>query len=124
MLTDRTILIGIKFGTFHHCYYIDGKLIAVGVLDVLPRCVTSVYFFYDPDYKFLALGKISALNEINLTVKLDLTWYYLGMDLGTFNVQKRCPNLTIISGLYIYKCPKLAYKADYRPSFLLDAVCI
>ena len=40
------------------------KLVAVGVLDVLPSGVSSVYFFYDPDYKHLSLGKFSALKEI------------------------------------------------------------
>ena len=25
-----------------------GQLIAVGVVDVLPRCLSSVYFFWDP----------------------------------------------------------------------------
>lgn len=38
-----------------------GKLIAVGVIDILPRCVSSVYLFYDPDYSFLSLGVYSAL---------------------------------------------------------------
>lgn len=51
-------------------YRIDGKLIAVGVLDVLPESISSVYFFYDPEYEFLNLGTYSALrfvkNEMTL----------------------------------------------------------
>ena len=43
------------------CLFVADKLIAVGVLDILPRCVSSVYFFYDPDYSFLSLGVYSAL---------------------------------------------------------------
>jgi arginine-tRNA-protein transferase len=65
-------------------YRLDGQLIAVAVLDVLPNCVSSVYFMYDPAYSFLSLGKYSALREIALTqefqekVSRDLHWYYMG----------------------------------------------
>ena len=38
-----------------------GKLVAVGVLDILPTCTSSVYFYYDPSYEFLTLGTYSAL---------------------------------------------------------------
>lgn len=51
-------------GGFHHQYRIDGKLVAVGVVDILPKCLSSVYLFYDPDYEFLSLGTITALKEI------------------------------------------------------------
>jgi len=30
-------------GSYHQCYRLDGKLIAMGVLDLLPKCVSSVY---------------------------------------------------------------------------------
>ncbi|XP_072019711.1 arginyl-tRNA--protein transferase 1-like [Amphiura filiformis] len=49
------------YGSFHQQYWLDGKLIAVGVIDLLPHCVSSVYLFYDPDYQFLNLGTYSAL---------------------------------------------------------------
>ena len=32
-----------KIGSYHQCYRLDGKLIAMGVLDLLPSCVSSVY---------------------------------------------------------------------------------
>jgi arginyl-tRNA---protein transferase len=32
-----------KLGSYHQCYRIDGKLVAVGVLDLLPQTVSSVY---------------------------------------------------------------------------------
>jgi arginine-tRNA-protein transferase len=44
------------YGSFHQKYYIDDKLIALAVLDVLPSCISSVYFIYDPDYADLSLG--------------------------------------------------------------------
>ena len=46
---------------FFFFFFVAGKLIAVGVIDILPRCVSSVYLFYDPDYSFLSLGVYSAL---------------------------------------------------------------
>jgi arginyl-tRNA--protein-N-Asp/Glu arginylyltransferase len=41
-----------------------GKLMAVGVVDVLPRCLSSVYLFWDADFAHLAPGKLTALKEI------------------------------------------------------------
>ena len=32
-----------KLGSYHQCYRVDGKLIAVAVLDLMPHCVSSVY---------------------------------------------------------------------------------
>lgn len=32
-------------------YYLDKKLIAVGVIDILEKGLSSVYFFYDHTYK-------------------------------------------------------------------------
>lgn len=29
-------------------YYLDKKLIAIGVVDILPTGLSSVYFFYEP----------------------------------------------------------------------------
>ncbi|KAI1318268.1 Arginyl-tRNA--protein transferase 1 [Mortierella claussenii] len=95
------------FGSFHQCYYLDGKLIAVSVIDILPQCVSAVYFYYDTDYSVLSLGKYSAQREIALVQTLnakpgyeDVEYYYLG--------------------LYIFTCPKMAYKAQFHPSYLLD----
>lgn len=50
-----------QLGSYHQHYVLDGKLIAVGVVDLLPRCVSAKYFYYDPDYRFLSLGTYSAL---------------------------------------------------------------
>ena len=30
-------------GSYHQCYRLDGQLVAIGVLDLLPNCVSSVY---------------------------------------------------------------------------------
>ncbi|XP_042711265.2 arginyl-tRNA--protein transferase 1 isoform X15 [Chrysemys picta bellii] len=92
------------YGSFHQQYWLDGKIIAVGVIDILPYCVSSVYLYYDPDYTFLSLGVYSALREIAFTRQLhekasELCYYYMGF--------------------YIHSCPKMRYKGQYRPSDLL-----
>ncbi|XP_007902095.1 arginyl-tRNA--protein transferase 1 isoform X2 [Callorhinchus milii] len=92
------------YGSFHQQYWLDGKIIAVGVIDILPSCVSSVYLYYDPDYSFLSLGVYSALREIAFTTQLqktatNLRYYYMGF--------------------YIHSCPKMKYKGQYHPSDLL-----
>lgn len=89
-----------KLGSYHHCYRLDGKLVAVGVLDLLPHAVSSVYLFYDPDYGHHDWGKISAVREIALALEGHYTYYYMGY--------------------YIHSCIKMRYKAGFRPSQLMD----
>ncbi|XP_006654483.2 arginyl-tRNA--protein transferase 2-like isoform X2 [Oryza brachyantha] len=95
------------FGSFHQQYRIDGKLVAVGVVDILPKCLSSKYLFWDPDFAFLSLGKYTALKEID--------WVK--------TTQECCPNLQYYYlGYYIHSCNKMRYKAAYRPSELLCPV--
>ncbi|CAF2520543.1 unnamed protein product [Rotaria sp. Silwood2] len=92
------------YGSFHLQYYLNGKIIACSVIDILPGGVSSVYFYYDPKFGFLKLGVYSALKEIELTRRLaheipDIKYYYLGF--------------------YVHTCVKMRYKGQYKPSFLL-----
>ncbi|XP_015202277.2 arginyl-tRNA--protein transferase 1 isoform X5 [Lepisosteus oculatus] len=92
------------YGSFHQQYWLDGRIIAVGVIDILPTSVSSVYLYYDPDFSSLSLGSYTALREIAFTRQLHqkapkLCYYYLGF--------------------YIHSCPKMRYKGQYRPSDLL-----
>ncbi|KAH9603473.1 hypothetical protein KSS87_012549 [Heliosperma pusillum] len=101
--TDNTVP-PCGFGSFHQQYRIDGRLIAVGVIDILPKCLSSKYLFWDPELAFLSLGKYSALQEISW-VKEN---------------QGYCPSLEYYYlGYYIHSCPKMRYKAAYNPSELL-----
>ncbi|XP_038048103.1 arginyl-tRNA--protein transferase 1-like isoform X2 [Patiria miniata] len=92
------------YGSFHEHFLLDGKIIAVGVLDILPNCVSSVYFYYDPDYSFLSLGTYSALRELE----------FLRL------VHQESPKIDhYYMGFYIHSCDKMRYKGQYHPSFLL-----
>ncbi|XP_073009915.1 arginyl-tRNA--protein transferase 2-like isoform X2 [Typha latifolia] len=95
------------FGSFHQQYIIDGKIVAVGVVDILPRCLSSKYLFWDPDFASLSLGKYSVLQEIKWVKDIQancssIQYYYLGY--------------------YIHSCSKMRYKAAYQPSELLCPV--
>lgn len=89
-------------GTYHQHYTLSGNvLIAVGVVDILPSGLSSVYLFYDPSFahQLLPLGKYAILKEIEWTAQAGLPYYYLGY--------------------YIESCPKMNYKSEYMPSELL-----
>jgi arginine-tRNA-protein transferase len=89
-----------KLGSYHQCYRLDGKLVAVGVLDLLPRCVSAVYFMYHESVAQHNFGKLGALREIALAREEGYRWWY--------------------AGFYIHSCTKMRYKGDYSPQFMLD----
>lgn len=118
------------FGVYHHEYRCmchstkhsvcthssdKGQLLAVGVLDILPHCVSSVYFFYEPAYADWELGKISAMVEICLTKELSrrissLHWYYMGTchmrgRANTRLLHSRVPKNEIQSHIQAQLCP-------------------
>jgi len=91
-------------GNFHMKYYFEGKLIALGVLDIIPTGMQSIYFLFDPDYSHLSLGVIGVIKEIDYMKKIqryfpEFKYYYLGG--------------------YIQTCSKIRYKVDYDPAELL-----
>lgn len=116
------------YGSFHEQYWLDNELIAVGVIDILPSCVSSVYFFYDPAYSFLSLGTfrlVSKLSHVDIKffcniyivtfIRSSLREIYL-----TRQLNKVAPDLKYYyMGFYIHTCPKMRYKARMRPSKLL-----
>ncbi|KAL8874520.1 MAG: hypothetical protein Q9174_000158 [Haloplaca sp. 1 TL-2023] len=88
-----------RIGSYHQCYQLDGRLVAVGVLDLLPDCVSSVYLFYHQDVQNWFFGKLSSLREIALTIEGNYRYYYMGY--------------------YVHSCPKMRYKNQYHPSEIL-----
>ncbi len=76
-------------------YFVDGKLVGVDLVDFLEDGISAIYFYYDPDYSHLSLGRYSLYKQIEFARKLDLKWIYLG-----YAVQN---------------CESLRYKFDYKP---------
>jgi arginyl-tRNA--protein-N-Asp/Glu arginylyltransferase len=95
------IVTNLPAGTYHQQYRVGGMLIAVGVVDILPQGLSSVYLFYHPQFArdIVPLGKYAILQEIEFSRSLQVPYYYLGY--------------------YIESCTKMKYKAEYRPSELL-----
>lgn len=76
-------------------YFVDNKLVGVDLIDMLNDGISSIYFFYDPDYAHLSLGRFSLYQQILIAQNYKLPWIYLGY--------------------YVKDCPSLSYKADYKP---------
>lgn len=89
-----------KIGSFHQTYRLDGRLIAMSVLDLLPHAVSGVYFIYHSDYERWSFGKLSALRETALAIEGGYDLYYMGY--------------------FIWTCKKMRYKGDYQPQTVLD----
>ncbi|KAI1652094.1 arginine-tRNA-protein transferase [Daldinia loculata] len=89
-----------QVGSFHQCYRLDGKLVAIGVLDLLPDCVSGVYFLYHESIHRFSPGKLGALREIALAIEEGYRWWY--------------------PGFYIHTCPKMKYKIDFSPQQILN----
>jgi arginine-tRNA-protein transferase len=97
--TDLSSSAGLRYGTYHQLYRLQRKLVAVGVLDLVPSGLSSVYCFYDVDHRDLVLGKFTALKEIEFCQQNRLSYYYMGF--------------------YIHSCEKMRYKGEFHPSELL-----
>lgn len=93
---------GVEYGTFHQLYRLDGKLVAVGIIDVIPKGMVSIYMWYDVTKEVAkhSYGVYSALKEIEMVQERNsrdpsVQYYYL---------QGWNPHNN-----------KLSYKANYQP---------
>ena len=56
----------------------------ISVIDILPFCVSSVYFIWDPAWAWASLGKSSAMREAALVMDMrdggakGMDWVYMG----------------------------------------------
>lgn len=82
-------------------YFMDEKLVGVDLIDILEDGISSIYFYYDPDYAHYSLGKLSLYNQILFAKESRKKWVYLGY--------------------YVKDCPSLSYKSDYKPYLTLEA---
>jgi arginine-tRNA-protein transferase len=74
---------------------LDGHLMGVAVTDRLPKSLSAVYTFFDPECSIRAPGTYAVLRQIELARALGLEQLYLGY--------------------WIEECRKMSYKDAYRP---------
>ena len=89
------------FPTEEWRYVLDGRLVGVGYVDVLPEGLSAIYFFYDPDARDRQLGTWNVLSLIEEARRRGLPHLYLGY--------------------YVAGCQSLEYKAAYRPNETIGA---
>ena len=82
------------------CYYHQGKLIGVDLIDVVDDGISAIYFYYDPDYAQYSLGTYSLLYQIELAKRAQLPYIYLGY--------------------WVEGCQAFAYKQNFKPMEILD----
>jgi arginine-tRNA-protein transferase len=87
------------FRTEEWCYYVGGRLIAVGYVDALPDSLSAIYFFYDPDERHRSLGTFNVLSVIAEARRRGLPHVYLGY--------------------YVEGCSSLEYKGRFTPNEML-----
>lgn len=80
-------------------YFLGDRLVCVALVDVLPRAVSAVYSFYDPELRRRSLGVFSVLNQIAFARERSLDHVYLGY--------------------WVAGCESMSYKANYRPHQIL-----
>ncbi len=86
--------------TIEFCYRnAAGRLLAVGICDLSPLSLSSVYFYFDPADAKRGLGTFGALYELDWAAKAGIPFYYLGY--------------------WVHGCGAMQYKANYRPCELL-----
>ena len=83
------------------CYWKDSVLIAVGIVNVTPHALSSVYFMYRLDYAEYSLGTFSVMKEIEYALDLGKKHLYLGY--------------------YIADNHFMRYKGDFRPNEILTS---
>ena len=86
-------------GSFHIYHKIDGKVVAVGNIDISKTILNTQYFLIDPDYRFLALGVVGAIHELE----------YMKTIQKKFNPQMQYYQI----GELVLNCSKVNYKLNY-----------
>jgi arginine-tRNA-protein transferase len=80
---------------------VNAKLIAVGICDVSPSSLSSVYFYFDPSEKHRSLGTFGVLHEIGWAANKCIPHYYLGY--------------------WVKACSAMSYKASFHPHEILGS---
>lgn len=81
-------------------WYDGDALVALGLIDLTPNCVSAAYFFYDPRIARLSPGIGNVMLCVEMAREMGAQHVYLGY---------RVPD-----------CPSLTYKGQFYPHELLD----
>lgn len=77
-----------------------GRLVGLGLVDMTPNAMSSIYFVHAPEYRDAALGTFSLLTELAEGRTTGRQWLYLGY--------------------YIRDCRSMNYKNRFRPHQILQ----
>ena len=77
----------------------NSRLLAVGICDVCPSTLSSVYVYFDPAEARRGLGTFAALHEIDFARRHRLAYYYLGY--------------------WVEGCASMEYKRNFAPNEIL-----
>lgn len=81
-------------------YYLEDRLVGVGIVDEARDSLSSNYFYYDTGLLNRRLGVLSILKEITLAGLMGKKYYYLGF--------------------YIEDNSKMSYKIQFRPNEIYE----
>lgn len=82
-------------------FRLDGRLVALSVVDLEPDAWNAVYCFYDPDLAARSLGTFNILTTIAECRRSGAAWAYLGY--------------------WVAGSPTMGYKSRFRPAEVLIA---
>ena len=117
--TLRNFLYTSPVRTLEFEYRLRRRLLAVGIVDICSRSLSSVYAFYDPAFSSKSLGTFSAIQEI-------LTWQKSISCLGTFSAIQEILFCQVYNiphyylGFLVRDNPSMNYKARFKPHELLN----
>jgi arginyl-tRNA--protein-N-Asp/Glu arginylyltransferase len=80
-------------------FRVDGRLLGVGIFDVMTEALSAVYFYFDPHFEDRSPGTFNVLWLVEECRRLRVPWLYLGY--------------------HVAGSPNMAYKASFRPHQLL-----
>jgi arginine-tRNA-protein transferase len=89
------------FATQEWRHLLDGQLVAVGYVDVLPAGMSAIYFYYEPELRHRSLGTWNVLCLLEEANRRAVPYVYLGY--------------------YVEGCTSLEYKARFRPNQILTS---
>lgn len=81
-------------------YYLNGRLVMVGIADICRRSISAVYCYWEPKLARRGLGTFNVLTHLALAAEEGIPHVYLGF--------------------FIHDCPKTTYKAGFAPFELLS----